>query len=56
MVGENEKIYSPHEVLERLNRVAPQIHSDVKKRHSFAALLIAVLPPGDFTTLAVEYQ
>ena len=27
MVGENEKIYSPHEVLERLNRVAPQIQT-----------------------------
>jgi pimeloyl-ACP methyl ester carboxylesterase len=27
MVGENEKIYSPQEVLERLNRVAPQIQT-----------------------------
>ena len=27
MVGENEKIYSPHEVLERLNKVAPQIQT-----------------------------
>ena len=27
MVGENEKIYSPHEVLERLNRVAPKIQT-----------------------------
>jgi pimeloyl-ACP methyl ester carboxylesterase len=27
MVGENEKIYSPYEVLERLNRVAPQIQT-----------------------------
>jgi pimeloyl-ACP methyl ester carboxylesterase len=27
MVGENEKIYSPDEVLERLNRVAPQIQT-----------------------------
>jgi pimeloyl-ACP methyl ester carboxylesterase len=27
MVGENEKIYSPHEVLERLNSVAPQIQT-----------------------------
>jgi pimeloyl-ACP methyl ester carboxylesterase len=27
LVGENEKIYSPHEALERLNRVAPQIQT-----------------------------
>jgi pimeloyl-ACP methyl ester carboxylesterase len=27
IVGENEKIYSPHEVLDRLNRVAPQIQT-----------------------------
>jgi pimeloyl-ACP methyl ester carboxylesterase len=27
MVGENEKIYSPHEVIERLNRIAPHIQT-----------------------------
>jgi pimeloyl-ACP methyl ester carboxylesterase len=27
IVGENEKIYSPHEVLDRLHRVAPQIQT-----------------------------
>ena len=27
MIGENEKIYSPHEALKRLNRVAPQIQT-----------------------------
>jgi pimeloyl-ACP methyl ester carboxylesterase len=27
MVGENEKIYSPHEALKRLNGVAPQIQT-----------------------------
>ncbi len=27
MVGENEKIYSPHEVLKRLNKMAPQIQT-----------------------------
>ncbi len=27
MVGENEKIYSPHEVLKRINKVAPQIQT-----------------------------
>ena len=31
MVGENEKIYSPNEVLERLNRVAPQIQTKLIK-------------------------